>query len=666
MNAPGRFTRKSLPVLQILAAGVALAAEGVKPASQLEVFATFNAAGVRLSIEGDANRNAKANVEFRKEGANRWQRALPLARIADDRFAGSIFGLSPGSRYELRVLFDDPDGVGSQPSPTRFVSLSETFTTGSGRTWYVEAGAQGDGIKERPFGRIQQAVDAAGPGDIIVVRAGTYRESVLIREKQSRPGAWMLIRGEPGASVTGAIGALEKPDRADRWKAEGDGLFSTKLPHETVGYVAAGEERLYRYYDVAGLRRREAGARGGWVWDSASRTLYVAMPDGSDPDKTSLRVAHLPHAFRIENSRFLILEGFDIGFFGAGERRPQSFGVLVESSADVVVRRNRIHHANIGIATRGGGAARVLVEDNEIYDTSIFHWRWDKVKATEAEGGAVSLRGGPGQVVRRNKIRGFFNGVTASTWGNLTDESLNSDLDIYDNEFYEIGDDPVEPEGTCMNVRIWGNTMRHCHTAVSMGPIVTGPTYVLRNSSFQHRLTGVKLNVRQPNHGVKYILHNTFVTTLCERRQADGTLQPGGVSGVTLWPAPGSGQPYPPSANWSNGIFLNNIMHGTRKAIEDYGLSGEATFDYNSLYSSGSGFVTLRGVDYSDLAALRKAGIERHGVFGPARFVDVEKGDLRLAANSAEIDRGLRLDNINEEFAGEAPDIGAYESQRSR
>jgi hypothetical protein len=44
--------------------------------------------------------------------------------------------------------------------------------------WFVSAGSTGDGSAASPFGRIQDAVQLAQPGDIVTVAAGTYRETL--------------------------------------------------------------------------------------------------------------------------------------------------------------------------------------------------------------------------------------------------------------------------------------------------------------------------------------------------------------------------------------------------------------------------------------------------------------------------------------------------------
>ena len=62
------------------------------------------------------------------------------------------------------------------------------------------------------------------------------------------------------------------------------------------------------------------------------------------------------------------------------------------------------------------------------------------------------------------------------------------------------------------------------------------------------------------------------------------------------------------------------------------------------------------------LAELKSAtGQELHGFNLLPGFNHPETGDYTLASNSDLIDNGLRIPGINDGFAGDAPDIGAFE-----
>ena len=88
-----------------------------------------------------------------------------------------------------------------------------------------------------------------------------------------------------------------------------------------------------------------------------------------------------------------------------------------------------------------------------------------------------------------------------------------------------------------------------------------------------------------------------------------------------------------------------------------------------------------RAQQFGSLAELRAAtGQETHGVevdydvFENLRAPDADKphavyraGDLnfRLKAGGKAVDAGVRLPNVNDDFTGERPDLGAYELGRA-
>src|SRR5262249_59827751 len=76
---------------------------------------TLLSLGFEWKIDGDDNRNATAEVSYRKRGEQSWRESLPLLRIGNERinenslhyivpngFAGSIFELEPATEYQCR------------------------------------------------------------------------------------------------------------------------------------------------------------------------------------------------------------------------------------------------------------------------------------------------------------------------------------------------------------------------------------------------------------------------------------------------------------------------------------------------------------------------------------------------------------------------------------
>ncbi|MBE3068608.1 MAG: hypothetical protein IMZ66_00060, partial [Planctomycetes bacterium] len=266
----------------------------------------------------------------------------------------------------------------------------------------------------------------------------------------------------------------------------------------------------------------------------------------------------------------------------------------------------------------------------------IWDWPWKAVKGHDTEGSALSLSGEGGNVVRHNRVRGWFNGIDASTWGDLENEALNRDLDIHDNTFTEVADDPLEPEGACMNVRFWRNQTFDTLQGISLAPITVGPTYVVRDRYVHFKGGAVKVSVN--SRGVVYLYH---------------------VLGHTNRP---KGNAMGASGPWDNMHFRNTILRGTWYVVEDFKPHPlGCSFDYDCLYTtSDSRFVKWADRRYAGLADLPAAA-----GFGPHNLA-VEPyaaiaGDRPEGLAPALIDAGVVIPGINDDFKGKGPDIGPDE-----
>jgi hypothetical protein len=163
---------------------------------------TLENLGFRWYISGDSNRNASVAVSFRQEGQSEWREALPMLRVhhevvnqdfqpyrTGNLFAGSVLFLKPGTRYEVRFEMHDPDGGAPPPKTVTVATRPEPVPWQQGRELPVFPAEPASGSPEGAIIGLQAALDAARPGDILRLHAGTYagRFAAVLRGQADRP-----------------------------------------------------------------------------------------------------------------------------------------------------------------------------------------------------------------------------------------------------------------------------------------------------------------------------------------------------------------------------------------------------------------------------------------------------------------------------------------------
>jgi hypothetical protein len=164
-------------------AGVAMAADSVKPTLFYSERPTLNCLGFQWYVEGDDNHNAKVTLEFRQVGEADWRKALDPWRVKGQRmyshwnnkegsyavtgnlFAGSIMDLQEGTEYECRLKMSDPDGVEGESEKVVKLKTRVPPVTPPGAKVIAFSG---DGKS------LQQAFAKLQPGDVLEIAAGAY------------------------------------------------------------------------------------------------------------------------------------------------------------------------------------------------------------------------------------------------------------------------------------------------------------------------------------------------------------------------------------------------------------------------------------------------------------------------------------------------------------
>ena len=268
-----------------------------------------------------------------------------------------------------------------------------------------------------------------------------------------------------------------------------------------------------------------------------------------------------------------------------------------------------------------------------------------------------------GNVIRYNEIRSTedhgFNDAIGGGSNYSFEGSPNRDSDIYGNIISNVWDDAIESEGANMNVRIWNNYIEKTFQHIATACTSKGPLYIFRNVFGQSRRThrdplgGSMIKVGQRDEyggGRKFVFHNT-------------SIQPKGAFHVF------SGHVNP------NTVTRNNIFDCPGRLTSSRPVETDCDFDYD----------LFTGMD-------RGIAKERHGIRGKPSFiksyalefypsstttkikwgkVPLKQGDKTVTLTdpvmtvpNPVVDSGVKLANFNDDYAGNAPDLGAFELGR--
>jgi len=548
--------------------------------------------------------DADSPLTYRPAADATWRPAHPLVALPDGRWAGSLFGLQPETTYDVQV------DAGCVTFTTRALeALVSTATT----------------VTVTHPASIQAALDAAQPGTRIEVGPGVYREALIL--KSGADGAWIHLVGQPGAILDGST-----PDPAP-FQAAGAGTWSVPWTGDP-SYLARDGIRLYHYQSMDQLQSG-VGKGGGAIgegWIVADGTLWVRS--ATDPAGHTWQLPQLGVAMALDGVNYIAIEGFEIRYYGEGGY-PK--GIDVRGSDHVVVRNNTVHNVNTPIWVRKG-SDDVRVEGNLIHQSGLDAWPWAAKKGTDHENSAIVLSGGQGAIARDNRIHTIFNGIYSGSFDDDQNVDLAFDVDVYDNRIANVGDDGLEPEGACINNRFHNNVVDTVHNGVSLAPITWGPTWVIRNRFTDYTQSGFK--VSNSSSGPVFIYHNTCWT---DRDEQNGMSVSGPFSGM---------------------VFRNNIVRGTRYALEMTIEALSNDLDYDNFFTTrGAPVIKWSNVKYDDLEDwCTVTGLECNGQPLAPGLVDPASGQLAPAADSPNVDAGVLIEGINDDFKGTAPDIGYRET----
>ncbi len=591
---------------------------------------TLENLGFEWYIAGDDNRNATVKVEYRiAASGNAWKKGMPLLRLGGEHieragidytvphmFAGSILDVDPNTKYEARFTLEDPDGV--EGEAVKVVSVStraEPKAASGGRIRHVYSQYY-TGKKEEPnypglvsaYGGSENtkgdwnvvAEDVVQPGDIIKIHGGLYQGNI--------------------------------PNYPDWHNIPFDGtyFFTAKgTPERPIVIEAAGD--------------------GEVIFDGAGAAIL----------------------FNVMATEHHIFQGLTFRnagrVFDAGRKR-------LAGASDLTVRNCRFENVGEGIVTEFAGSKNFLIQDNIILGRDDRHrlYGWNAHREGLIPYGTHQLDSyygikvyGSGHVIAHNSIAFFHDAIGVSTYGTPEKEQeLKAvSIDIYNNDLHLLVDDFVEADGSVHNVRVMRNRgVNAAENGISAQPVFGGPAYYIRNILYNVPQGGA-LKIHGGVPGLT-AYHNTFIAES------------------------NAGSKYP------NSNYRNNLILGTD------GPTNVAAFHFTTDYSVAdyNGYRPNQGSEspesqyswlspngevakFKTLESLSKAsGLEAHGltvdydVFENLKMpVTPPSGSLpgpvyhavdlnfKLNPKGKAVDAGFIIPNVNDNFTGKAPDLGALE-----
>ncbi len=214
-------------------------------------------------------------------------------------------------------------GVRAQPCPAGLCTAPQ------GRTYWVDAQAGDDkhpGTEQKPWATITRSTraDVLQPGDMVIIRAGTYHEAIL-PTTGGAPGRPIRFMAHPGERVviSGAapLTGAWQPAGADWALSWPFPPLWTRRVHDGVPHDDDARRRdliildgrvLQPVYRRADLRDSTYFLEGS---PDAPNTLYVRLPAGSHPAAGIWQTSRLPHLFRTSPNEISCLASESLGFF---------------------------------------------------------------------------------------------------------------------------------------------------------------------------------------------------------------------------------------------------------------------------------------------------------------------------------------------------------------
>ena len=317
--------------------------------------------------------------------------------------------------------------------------------------------------------------------------------------------------------------------------------------------------------------------------------------------------------------------------------RDQPYALMSKNAPTaVVISRCWFYNNHYSIYLQRGGSYWYIADNTIVGDTPY---------STESlDGEGIELNGysvaSYGHVVAHNRISNVADGISNGTYN----------IDVFGNDIFDTSDDGFEGDPGGPNIRVWGNRIHNAaHNGISYQPQNGSPWYILRNQMVGFMEAPFKFRTTDRS----IIAHNTIVMWGQMFSVNDAHLLRSIVKN-NLWVSVSGGR------IWDFGSAVKDWRADFNNDGFDWG-SSATPFRYGGvLYSSLFSLGAASGLDLQGRQINHTACFTTFNVPGPAP-VPIPAQNLTLKPDCNAVDAGAVLPNINDGFAGAAPDLGAYE-----
>lgn len=232
-----------------------------------------------------------------------------------------------------------------------FFALAICFLLASTPAWSAQyyVATTGDNLNSGlslslPFKTIQKAMDTAIAGDTVFVRGGVYRETVTVAKGGGTAGNLVTVQG-----YNGEVPVIKGSDvvtgwtqyNSTIWKKTGWAVNSQQVfvdfndaqpskPLQQIG-LPSTYYTTYEYPSAVGSGLSTM-VPGSFYYDAAATTLYVWLPDGSDPNTHVMEASTRGRLFFM-GMPYIYLKGFAFRHSNNSAIKQQAAAVELSSNS---------------------------------------------------------------------------------------------------------------------------------------------------------------------------------------------------------------------------------------------------------------------------------------------------------------------------------------------